>query len=104
MTRTLSEYLFERFCDEHVIPCQRIPEAQTKTPDYELSHGSARIIVEIKEIEPNKEELEAERIVLERGVGPVIGHLPGDRLRSKIAVSSKQIKARAEGRYPSLLN
>jgi hypothetical protein len=103
MARTLSEYLFERFCDGQGIPYGRIPEANTKTPDYELFPASTPIVVEIKEIDPNKEELEAERVARERGVGPAIGHTPGDRLRLKIAASSKQIKARAQGRHPSLL-
>lgn len=103
MRRTLSEYLFERFCDERGIPFGRIPEAKTKTPDYELFPASTPVVVEVKEIERNDDELESERLAGERGWGDAVSHVPGDRLRLKIAAASKQIKARAAGMHPSLL-
>jgi hypothetical protein len=102
MTQSLSEYLFERFCNERGIPWKRIPEAGTKTPDYELFLTNS-VVVEVKEIEPSAEELESERLAQERGWGNAVGHTPGDRIRLKIAASSKQIKARTQGKHPSLL-
>jgi len=103
MKKTLSEYLFERFCKERGVPYARIPEGSQRTPDYELFPESRPVVVEVKEIKPNKEEMESERIMAERGWGNVLGHTPGDRVRSKIAASSAQIKARTQGKHPSLL-
>jgi hypothetical protein len=101
--RTLSEYLFERFCDERQIPWKRIPETGARTPDYELFPETAPIVVEVKEITPNAEEIESDRVLHERGWGNAIGHTPGDRIRAKIVSSSGQIKAHARGTHPSIL-
>lgn len=103
MKRTLSECLVERLCEERGIALGRIPEADSKTPDYEMFPGDSPIIVEVKEIERNAEEIESDRVMAERGWGNVIGHTPGDRIRAKIAAASLQIKARTQGKYPSLL-
>lgn len=100
--RTLSEYLFERFCGERGIPCSRIPEGSIKTPDYELFPDTTPVVVEVKEIEP-AEEIESDRVMAERGWGNVLSHTPGGRVRAKIAACSPQIKARTQGRFPSIL-
>lgn len=78
-------------------------EQITKTPDYELTIDNQRIIVEVKEIMPTKEEKESERIMRKRGYGNVISTTPGDRIRKKISDSSPQIKALTQGKYPSVL-
>ena len=103
MTRTFAEYLFERFCDERGVPCSRIPETESKTPDYELYPETTPVVVEVKEIEPNDEEMESERLLHERGWGNATGGTPGERVRRKIAAASGQIKARSQERLPSLL-
>jgi hypothetical protein len=103
MSRTFAEYLFERFCDEHGIPCARIPETTTKTPDYELFPTTTSVVVEVKDIEPNPEEIESERLLNERGWGNATGGTPGGRVRLKIDAASPQIKARTLGRLPSIL-
>jgi len=103
MRCTFSEYLFERLCSERGIPWNRIPVAETPTPDYELFPSNAPLVVEVKEIEPNPEERESDRVMAERGWGNVLSHTPGGRVRAKIAACSAQIKARAQGRHPSLL-
>jgi hypothetical protein len=82
-SRTFAEYLFERYCDEHGIACARIPETTTKTPDYELFPTSSPVVVEIKDIEPNAEEIESERLLNERGWGNATGGTPGGRVRLK---------------------
>ena len=101
-SRTTSEEVFERFCSERQIPLRRIPEAHTRTPDYELECGQVRVVVEVKEVTPNDEERESERLA-QRGVGKAISHTPGDRVRHKIKSCSGQIKARARGVLPSML-
>jgi len=103
VNRTLSEYLFERFCDERKIPWTRIAEGETRTPDYDIFPGTTPVVVEVKEIERNPEEIANDKLLEERGCGNAIGGTPGGRIRSKIVSSSGQIKARAQGRDPSML-
>lgn len=100
---TLSEQLFETYCSRHGIVWERVPETDSRTPDYELIFGEHRVIVEVKEIARNKEEIESDRVMEERGWGNVLSHTPGERVRKKIASCSPQIKARALGKLPSVL-
>ena len=104
MTRTTSEAYFENLCADLGICLKRIPETiNNKTPDYELIIDGQIIITEVKEMTPNKDEQESERVLHERGYGDVLSTTPGNRVRKKISDSSPQIKARAKGIYPSLL-
>ena len=103
MQRTMSEKLFEEFCATKGIACNRIPESDTRTPDYELLVEAERFVVEVKEITPNKEEQEAYRLLAEHRFGKAPRHVPGERVRQKIADCSAQIKARTQGKHPSLL-
>jgi len=103
MTKTQSEVYFENFCANSGIAITRIPEGNSPTPDYELTINGQRIVVEVKEIVPNKEEQESDRLLHERGYGSALSTTPGDRVRKKISDSSAQIKARMQGTYPSIL-
>jgi hypothetical protein len=105
MSKTISEQVFEEYCVALGIPFSRIPETTTRTPPYyELTCDSQRIIVEVKEITPNEEEQESERLLAERGWGNATGGTPGERVRQqKIAACSKQIKARTDGVLPTML-
>jgi len=100
---TTSERWFEQFCAVRGVQCERVPEGTSKTPDYLLNIGGQVVVVEVKEITRNEEEQESDRLRAERGYGEVTGNTPGDRVRKKINDSSEQIKARTQGRYPSLL-
>jgi len=103
MTKTSSEIYFENLCADLDISLKRIPEGNSKTPDYELTIDQQLIVTEVKEMALNKEEKESDRALQERGCGNVLSTTPGDRVRKKIAESSRQIKARTQGKYPSLL-
>ena len=103
MRRTTSERVFEEFCDRCGIDCQPVAETDTRTPDYELSLEGIRIVVEVKEMAPNQAERESDRLLKERGYGEGSPETPGARARKKIADSSAQIKARTEGKHPSIL-
>lgn len=103
MTKTSSEIYFENLCADLGISMTRIPEGNSKTPDYELTIDQQLIITEVKQMARNKEEQESDRFLQERGYGNVLSTTPGDRVRKKIAESSRQIKARTKGKYPSLL-
>jgi hypothetical protein len=102
-TRTTSELEFESFCRLRGVPLVRIPETDTRTPDYEIVIGSDRIIVEVKETAPNPEERESDRLLEERGYGTATGGTPGDRVRKMIASASAQLKARSGGVLPTVL-
>ena len=93
MSQTISEREFEAFCTLRGIPFERIPETNTRTPDYELVLESALVVVEIKETEPNAEERKSERLLAQRGYGNVGGGTPGDRVRKMIRSCSAQLKA-----------
>jgi hypothetical protein len=56
-----------------------------------------------KELTPNEDDLESERLLTERGYGSIGSTVPGDRIRNKINAASPQIKARTHGQLPGLL-
>lgn len=103
MSRTKSELLFESYCDEHGMTLLRVPESEKKTPDYELTLGNSKIIIEVKELAKNERERLSDRLLEKRGYGSVITHVPGERVRKKISASSAQIKARTQGEFCGLL-
>ena len=103
--KTESESLFESFCDQNGIRREAIPtmaKQQEETPDYYIYIGQQKIVCEIKQIDPNEEEMEQQRI-FEAGGLAVSGSTPGDRVRTKIAAGASQIRVRAKGRLPSIL-
>ena len=91
--RTVSELLFEAYCERTQIDCEPIPtEKGVKTPDYELSIGGQVIIAEVKEL---LEEDEAQ--------GQVKSEIVGDRIREKIRQCARQLKTRTGSRHPRML-
>ena len=102
MTLTQSEHLFEQFCGQHHIRCCRLPTANARTPDYAIYLSRRKVVVEVKEISPNREELEARRLA-RIGQFVVVSSTPGDRVRSKISKAIPQLKAATKGRFPGLL-
>jgi hypothetical protein len=103
MVKTLSETLFENFCTAAGISWKKIEETTSRTPDFELITSGRPIIVEVKEITANEQEQETDRLRRQRGYGNVLRFVPGERVRSKIAAASEQIKSRSQGIYPSML-
>lgn len=107
--RPVSELLFEDFCWQSGIRCDRLAAQEVasgvfpKTPDYELLIGGRTIIVEVKEITQNEEERESERLLKKRGYGNVLRSTPGARVRKKINDASPQIRKRTLGRFPGIL-
>lgn len=102
-TKTESEDYFERFCQRNGFALARVPVGPDRTPDYTLQVGNTLIVVEVKQVEPSREELESERLARERGVGNVISTTPGKQVRKKIADCAPQIRARTQGQHPGLL-
>ena len=102
MTLTKSEQLFESFCRLHRIVCRRVPTASTRTPDYEIYLSRRKVAVEVKEISPNKDELEAQRLA-RLGQFVVVSSTPGGRVRGIISDAVPQLKASTKGRCSGLL-
>jgi hypothetical protein len=100
---TTSEEMFEAFCKMNGVKWRRVPISTGRTPDYEIAINGQRIVVEVKQIDPNPQErLEIEAIAAKRDVFGGSG-APGDRMRSVIADANGQLKSRSQGKYPSLL-
>jgi len=55
--RTESEALFEELCEQHSVPCRRLPESPDRQqPDYELELAGNVVVAEVKQIDPNQED------------------------------------------------
>ncbi len=103
--RTISEMLFERFCMDTGLPFVRLePDsaAGRRTPDYELCLQEPPILVEVKQIDPNREDEARLRAFAETGEYS-FGGVPGDRLRGRISKAGSQLRARARPNQPTLV-
>ncbi len=100
--KTVSEELFERACGELSIPFAKIVQGERRSPDYQIELGAQRVVVEVKEIENNPDEREAEA-AFERGQVGSIGTSPGHRIRRKIKKAVPQLKELTDGEVPGIL-
>jgi hypothetical protein len=98
--RTISEELFEQFCSANNVPCDPIPTGGERTPDFRIWLGDAQIICEVKQINPNAEDLaELEDL----GSSEAAGRYVRNRMRDKLKDVSAQLKAASREGYPTLL-
>ena len=66
---TISEKLFEQYCRDLSIPCESIEtEEGVRTPDYQQTLAGHQVIVEVKQIDPNDEEVRLMKQFEERGI------------------------------------
>lgn len=92
-----AEQLFEEFCRQQSIHFEQISESTVRTPDYRIVLENSVVTVEVKEIEPNKEE----KAIIEAGselMNPEdIYHwgIPGERIRKKILNAMQQLRGAA---------
>ncbi len=99
---TISEDLFEQFCADQGIACERLEEETSKTPDYQIVIEGMEVVVEVKQIDPSKED----RKLLEEfeANGHIVhGGTPGDKVRKKIQSASPQMSAHSKGQNPAVL-
>ena len=100
--KTKSEALFESFCEMQKIQCEKIIESNTRKPDYWISTDGIRIVVEVKQIDQNKDDEANYKEFIEKGM--VVGDAkPGARVRSKIKSAAPQISNLAKGKHPGIL-
>ena len=103
--KTISENLFEKFCNQNGIkwePIKTAPEEGKKTSDYFIYPSNQKVIAEVKQIDRNAEELERERKIKRRELN-VRTSTPGKRVGKKIRDAYPQLKSISEDKYPCLL-
>lgn len=102
---TISEQVFERFCRDRSLQYERVPETHSKSADYLLNLSHVRLVVEVKQIEPNPEERQLLAIPCEEWDGELVYHwgIPGERVRKKTAEAVPQLRAISNGVLPTLL-
>jgi hypothetical protein len=102
--RTKSERLFESFCEVHGLTCHRVSTTIKPRPDYELEIGTHRLLVEVKQFDPNKEEQAFMAFLANGGKQVALGGKPGERLRRAIRAANTQFKELLAGRLmPTML-
>ena len=98
---TISERLFEKLCSDRHVGCKRIPESVEKTADYEVSLGTLKLITEVKQLDPNKDDKKIEEI-WGTPKSPV-AVAPSNRVQGLIADAYPQIKSSSEERKPTMI-
>ena len=93
-SKTEAEALFESFCNNHGVPWERVPAAETKTPDYVVSLNSQILYFELKQIDEDENFRNAEGLCT---------RTVGSHIRQKIADSRKQVQVGAKMGAPSVL-
>jgi hypothetical protein len=104
--KTESEEAFEGFCFTHGISLVRLDpsdEPGVRTPDYEIATADGPVVVEVKQYDPNREDIENARLLEARGYGKAVGGEPGAKARKKIDSGARQLKTRSRGQVPTLL-
>ncbi|MGP0594309.1 hypothetical protein ACTRXD_17465 [Nitrospira sp. T9] len=102
--QTISETLFESYCNRQAISFLRIPtESHKRTPDYEIILQGNMVISEVKQFDPTNEEKRLQRQLNEQGLPEAFGGKPGQRASQKITDGMKQLRLLAKDKYPTLL-
>jgi hypothetical protein len=92
MSKTKSEILFEDFLRTHNLQFDPIEVADSPRPDYIVTIGSSKIVVEVKELS------EDENFTLAGGHRKI-----GDHIRSKISEARKQVQFGSKQGLPSIM-
>jgi len=100
---TKGEKEFERFCAQHGFTFHKVKVQEYKTPDYELIVKNIKIIVEIKDLEPNEVEKEAVNHQKTHNCTIWDGNSPGIRIRYKIDEAKEQLRTSVKNNEPTLL-
>jgi hypothetical protein len=100
--KTISELLFEQFCEENSIRYCRVKQQVHKTPDYDIYFGEHLVIAEVKQIDQNKDDEKRSEQGRRRG-RIAFWEKSGRRVRIKIDSAKKQLKLRSQGKYPAIL-
>ena len=101
---TISEQLLERFCDVKGIRWERIPESTRRLADYKIWLGATLVIVEVKQLDLNKEDKALIRAAQSGDEIPTGFRTTGNiRVRNAIDNAYLQLKNAAKVHYPAIL-
>lgn len=99
-TQPFSETLFEQLCSRHGIPCKPIPTRLVRTPDFAIRLDGVTVICEVKQIDPNAEDLaELQAVSSDEATGRFVPN----RLRGKLKDVSGQLKTACLSGHPTML-
>jgi hypothetical protein len=90
--KTISETIFEEFCSSNNLPWEKITECDQPTPDYKVALNAEDVIVEVKQIDKDKEFTKANS-----------SRIVGDHIRAKIKEARKQVKVASNECLPAIL-
>lgn len=98
---TESEVLFEKLCNGRGIAFCRIPTGNVRTPDYELSLSCGKVLVEVKQLEPNADDLAYHEELRTKG----LAHRMVDMGRAGPAIDDavEQLRPHAKGKMPAIV-
>lgn len=100
---TLSERIFIKFCTQVDVTWKRICAGKEQRPDFEIWVLGHRIVVEVKQFDPNPEEKKALEDLEKGSVPNFPTRRPGDRVREAIRKANPQLKALSKGKVPAML-
>ncbi len=90
--KTISETLFEKFCEANALPLKRVQEGAEPSPDYCVCIGSTNVYFEIKQLD---EDTEFSNAYSSRTIG--------DHVRAKINEARNQVRIAANTKDPAVL-
>src|SRR5205823_13040212 len=103
MNLTRSEELFEAFCNQEGLLVRRLPQREgVRTPDYLVGRWLRRIVVAVKQLEPNPEE-RRKQTAFDAGLMVTVGGTPGHCMRKAIDDGYTQLSAMTRGCWQGIL-
>lgn len=109
---TVSEDLFAEVCGAAGIPCRKLTEDGSRTPDFEIQIGAVRALAEVAEVHANPDERAAYDELEARvranpdalfTINRVIDGTPGKKVRQLIGQKLPQLRSRALPNTPLVL-
>lgn len=101
-TMTRSENLFDAYCRALGYAIEQIPTQPHRTADRLVKTPAGAVIVEIKELTPNDDDLRYMKELSEQGWSSR-GGTPGNRVFEKIRSAAPQLKAYSNRSIPCVL-
>jgi hypothetical protein len=97
---TQSEDLFQKYCSDSGIPCRAIEVTGVRTPDFEVELAGVKVICELKQLDPNEDDLQEHAKVM---AGVSGGRLIPNRLRRLLKGISGQLKSASTAGHPTVM-
>jgi len=99
---TESERAFHEFCTSRGLGIRRIATCDTPQPDFEVECPSGLVVVEVKEITANKQDVDFHESLAKHGRASDVRSI-GARVYSAITSAKPQLKAHSQRRVPRIV-